>query len=440
MRILFTAHGFPPTHSAGAERRTERMARWLADRGHYVEVFAVESLTTEGFHVDSRQENGLTVHRLSYKIENVPDPLIGFYDYPPVGDALRDILSRGAFDLLHLVSGYLLGNQVIQTAQRMGIPQVITLTEFWFMCPRLNLMKATGILCTGPETHEKCTRCLMEDKRRYRLPAMLMPKVMDVVWPVVHMTTSSGQMREAVQRRDQVLRAALEAVDLVICPSKYLIDKFTEFGFQTQNFHYLRQGLARPGDKSTSGQRASDVLSLAYIGQIKEHKGVDLLIDAVIMLLNEGKPIVLELWGPETESPDYVAWLKARSAKYSRNIRWQGKYTGHKVWDVLAQTDVLVMPSRWHENSPNAILEAFEMGVPVIATNLGGMAELVQHEKNGLLFELNDAEDLSRQIKRLLDETGLMKSLYEGIPPVKTINEEMEEILLLYEQCLCKTS
>lgn len=440
MRILFTAHGFPPTHSAGAERRTERMARWLADRGHYVEVFAVESLTTEGFHVDSRQENGLTVHRLSYKIENVPDPLIGFYDYPPVGDALRDILSRGAFDLLHLVSGYLLGNQVIQTAQRMGIPQVITLTEFWFMCPRLNLMKATGILCTGPETHEKCTRCLMEDKRRYRLPAMLMPKVMDAVWPVVHMTTSSGQMREAVQRRDRVLRAALEAIDLVICPSKYLIDKFAEFGFQTQNFHYLRQGLARPGDKSTSGQRASDVLSLAYLGQIKEHKGVDLLIDAVIMLLNEGKPIVLELWGPETESPDYVAWLKARSAKYSRNIRWQGKYTGHKVWDVLAQTDVLVMPSRWHENSPNAILEAFEMGVPVIATNLGGMAELVQHEKNGLLFELNDAEDLSRQIKRLLDETGLMKSLYEGIPPVKTINEEMEEILLLYEQCLCKTS
>lgn len=440
MRILFTAHGFPPTHSAGAERRTERMARWLADRGHYVEVFAVESLTTEGFHVDSRQENGLTVHRLSYKIENVPDPLIGFYDYPPVGDALRDILSRGAFDLLHLVSGYLLGNQVIQTAQRMGIPQVITLTEFWFMCPRLNLMKATGILCTGPETHEKCTRCLMEDKRRYRLPAMLMPKVMDAVWPVVHMTTSSGQMREAVQRRDRVLRAALEAVDLVISPSKYLINKFTEFGFQTQNFHYLRQGLARPGDKSTSGQRASDVLSLAYLGQIKEHKGVDLLIDAVIMLLNEGKPIVLELWGPETESPDYVAWLKARSAKYSRNIRWQGKYTGHKVWDVLAQTDVLVMPSRWHENSPNAILEAFEMGVPVIATNLGGMAELVQHGKNGLLFELNDAEDLSRQIKRLLDETGLMKSLYEGIPPVKTINEEMEEILLLYEQCLCKTS
>lgn len=440
MRILFTAHGFPPTHSAGAERRTERMARWLADRGHYVEVFAVESLTTEGFHVDSRQENGLTVHRLSYKIENVPDPLIGFYDYPPVGDALRDILSRGAFDLLHLVSGYLLGNQVIQTAQRMGIPQVITLTEFWFMCPRLNLMKATGILCTGPETHEKCTRCLMEDKRRYRLPAMLMPKVMDAVWPVVHMTTSSGQMREAVQRRDRVLRAALEAIDLVICPSKYLIDKFAEFGFQTQNFHYLRQGLARPGDKSTSGQRASDVLSLAYLGQIKEHKGVDLLIDAMIMLLNEGKPIVLELWGPETESPDYVAWLKARSAKYSRNIRWQGKYTGHKVWDVLAQTDVLVMPSRWHENSPNAILEAFEMGVPVIATNLGGMAELVQHEKNGLLFELNDAEDLSRQIKRLLDETGLMKSLYEGIPPVKTINEEMEEILLLYEQCLCKTS
>ncbi|GIL09171.1 MAG: glycosyl transferase family 1 [Chloroflexota bacterium] len=436
MRILFAVHGFPPTHSAGAERRTERMARWLADNGHHVEVVAVEDLTAEGFHVKSRDENGILVHRLFYRAANDFDPLVSFYDYPPVGAALEDILRRGAFDLMHIVSGYLLGNQAVQAARRVGIPSVITLTEFWFMCARLNLIQATGALCTGPESYDKCTRCLMEDKRRYRLPAQVAPKVMDAVWPVVYRTASSGQMRAAVQRRDHTLRAALKAVDLVICPSNYLIDKFAEFGFDTENFHFIRQGLARPGHSAAAGCSTAQVLSLGYIGQIKEHKGVDLLIDAVIPLLLEGKRIIVELWGPETEGSGYARALRARSAAFPANIRWQGKYTGHKVWDVLAQTDVLVMPSRWHENSPNAILEAFEMGVPVIATNLGGMAELVSHERSGLLFEFDSSDDLRRQIRRLLDEPGLLDRLRQGVPHVKRLDDEMQEIVAQYQRLL----
>lgn len=440
MRILFTVHGFPPKHSAGAERRTERMARWLANQGHQVEVFTVEDLTTEGFHIRSQDENGILVHRLSYWFDSELDPLLGFYDYPLIGAALEDILQRSPFDLIHMVSGYLLGNQVVQVARQVGVPIVITLTEFWFMCPRLNLIQATGGLCTGPDSLDKCTRCLMEDKRRYRLPAMMAPKIMDAVWPMMQRTTSGERMRAAVQRRDQTLRAALGAVDLVICPSNYLIDKFAEFGFDTTNFHFIRQGLARPSEAPVTSYQAPDVLNLGYIGQMKEHKGVDLLIDAVVPLLAEGKKIILELWGPETDSPEYMQMLKARSADFPAHIRWQGKYTGHKVWDVLAQTDVLVVPSRWHENSPNAILEAFEMGVPVIATNLGGMAELVQHEQSGLLFGFDDAHDLRRQIRRLTDEPALLDRLRRGVPRVKTIDDEMQEIVSHYQRLLTQQS
>ena len=439
MRILIAVHGYPPTHSAGAERRAERMAQWFVENNHYLEVCAVESLTSPEFSVESREQNGVLIHRLSYNIREVLDPLVNSYDYPQLGDAIQEILERGEFDLIHIISGYLLGSQAVRAAEAVGIPTVITLTEFWFMCARLNLIQANGTLCNGPESYDKCVRCLMEEKRRYRLPALVAPKVMDLIWPVMHRTTSK-HMHEAVRRRDIILRKTLEAIDLVICPSNYLIHKFSEFGFQTDDFRYIRQGLAHPRSSRSTYEPALDVLSLGYVGQIMEHKGVDLLIDAVIPLLKNGAPLILEIWGSETQSPEYVHLLKRRTARFSANIRWQGKYLGDKVWDVLAQIDVLVVPSRWHENSPNAILEAFEIGVPVIATNLGGMSELVDHEKSGLLFEYENAKDLRRQIERLLHEPGLLDRLRQGVPQVKTVDEEMQEIMAEYKKLIHNAS
>ena len=62
-----------------------------------------------------------------------------------------------------------------------------------------------------------------------------------------------------------------------------------------------------------------------------------------------------------------------------------------------------------------------------MATDLGGMAELVQHGRTGLLFALNDAADLQAQLVRLRSEPGLLHSLREGIPVVKSVDDEMHE-------------
>ena len=60
------------------------------------------------------------------------------------------------------------------------------------------------------------------------------------------------------------------------------------------------------------------------------------------------------------------------------------------IGDVFSELDVLVVPSVWYENTPLAIYSAQEAGCPVIASNLGGMSEVIKHEKNGLLFEAGD--------------------------------------------------
>jgi glycosyltransferase involved in cell wall biosynthesis len=95
---------------------------------------------------------------------------------------------------------------------------------------------------------------------------------------------------------------------------------------------------------------------------------------------------------------------------------------------------VLVVPSRWYENSPTVILEAFAMGIPVIATRLGSMPELVKHEESGLLFEKDSTEDLRAQIKRLIDEPDLLPRLNIGIPHVPTIDDEVGAFYAHYQK------
>jgi len=436
MWILIVAHGFPPTHSAGAERRAERMANWLVANQHEVEVFALEKVDDIGFRVETVHQNGYKVHRVYYNVNAGDNPFRNSYEYAPIADAIRGVLTGAKFDLVHLVSGFLLAAQAIHTAHECGLPVVVTLTEFWFLCTRLNLIRVRGDLCTGPESAQKCMRCLAEEQRRYQFLAQRAPKLLDAYWSLNQYLPFAQNAEEEMARRQTVLRDALNTANMVICPSHYLSYKFAEFGFDTRRFHFIRQGLARaPEHKPAAHEATADVLRLGYVGQMKPHKGVDLVIDAVAEIIESGRAVSLDLWGPEPEPPDYVVRLKRRSSAYG-SIRWRGQYSGAQVWDVLASLDVLVMPSRWYENSPNAILEAYAMGVPVIATNLGGMAELVEHEQSGLLFELDNTADLCRQIVRLLDEPGLLHRLRAGIPPVKTLEQEMKEIVAHYERLI----
>jgi glycosyltransferase involved in cell wall biosynthesis len=440
VRILIAVHGFPPTFYAGAERAAERIVHWLADNGHEVEVFALEQLhapeTRLETTIETTNQGAFKIHRLSYNIDLNHD-LRDSYDHPVVGDAFTSVLEKGSFELVHLISGYLLGGQIIHRAHAKQIPVVITLTEYWFFCTRLNLLQSNGALCSGPETDEKCARCLLEEKRRYRLPAQLAPAVMDGFWSIAQQAPFAQAKKQEIAKRRQLLQTALNTADLVISPSHFLISKFKEFGFDTQRYVYIRHGLTPDEQQKTLSRTRTlgDTLRLGFLGQIKPHKGTDLLIDAVLPLLQAGRKLSIDIWGPEHEEPEFAARLRQQTRDFP-TIRWNGRYNIADVWKILSDIDVLVIPSRWYENSPTVIAEAFLMGVPVIATRLGGMAEMVEHEKSGLLFELNNAQDLQRQIVRLLDEPAYLNALRAGIPAIKTAEQEVQEIFTQYERLL----
>lgn len=436
MRVLLAVHGFPPIQNSGAERAAERIATWLTGHGNAVEVFTIGRLNDAATRLETVSQDGMLVHRLSFNIKAGEDPFRNTYDNPLVGEALRAILATGRFDLVHLVSGYLFAGQVIHTAHEHGLPVVLTLTEYYYLCPRLNLMHADSRLCTGPESDEKCARCLLEEKRRFRPIRQYAPALMDAYWSLAGNSSLLRDQIAEVQARRETLRSALDAVDLVIAPSRFIIEKHAEQGIDTSRYVFIQHGLDRPDEaipRPTAFPRGR--LRIGYTGQIKVHKGVDLLVEAAIGLLDAGREVEVQLWGNPDDQTGYASSLIEQTRSYPA-IRWCGAFEGARAWEVLAGMDVLVVPSRWYENCPTVILEAFKMGIPVVATGIGGMAEMVQPGINGLSFRLNDAADLRDQLERLAGDPALLAQLRAGIPRVKTASEEVAEIFEQYQRVL----
>jgi glycosyltransferase involved in cell wall biosynthesis len=117
-------------------------------------------------------------------------------------------------------------------------------------------------------------------------------------------------------------------------------------------------------------------------------------------------------------------------------IQLAGRFDNRQVGAVLGQFDALVVPSIWYENSPLAIMEAQAAGLPVLTSALGGMAELVRDEVDGLHFAPGDAADLARQIQRLRDDPALLLRLRSKVQPPATIDHEMQTLLHIYQHSI----
>jgi hypothetical protein len=118
------------------------------------------------------------------------------------------------------------------------------------------------------------------------------------------------------------------------------------------------------------------------------------------------------------------------------DVRMHGPIAHDAVALAFASIDVLVVPSIWPENSPLVIHEAFLAGVPVVASRIGGIPELVTDGRNGLLFDARDVTDLSRVLVRLLTEPRLLDTLRAGIPEVRSIQDDVRMARELYRRPL----
>jgi glycosyltransferase involved in cell wall biosynthesis len=113
-------------------------------------------------------------------------------------------------------------------------------------------------------------------------------------------------------------------------------------------------------------------------------------------------------------------------------VRFRGTFSAREAAAVYAGMDALVVPSLWLENSPLVIHEAFQCGVPVVGARIGGIADLVHHERNGLLYDAFSPEALAAALARLVADEPLRSRLARSTTPVKSIAEDAREWIARY--------
>lgn len=429
MKIVIAVHHFPPRYAGGAELRAYRTGRWLQDHGDEVQVVCVESIDSP--EVDLTFEDGvyegLPVRRLHFDREAAPDPFRWRYDNRWIGQHLSAYLTELAPDVLHLVSGYMMSGRTLLAAEALQIPTVVSLTDFWFLCPRITLMRSNGRLCGPPFSAVTCAQCLGEEKRRFRYLGRIAPGMMRLYW--------KGQIERIaqVQERMDFLRGAFECARAVVSPSRFLRELFVESGFPGDKIVYCRQGRDFDLPPETLTKSPSDRLRIGYMGQIVPHKGVHTLLEAVGRL--PVPDLEVRIYGDTTKFPRYARRLQ-QMTRHDGRFRWLGVYERDEVSRVLQELDVVVVPSVWYENSPNTILEAFAHRTPVVAANLGGMAELVEDGVNGLLFEPEDVSGLAGKLACLVQDRESLKRLGQGCESPKSMDQEMAELLQVYTTVL----
>jgi glycosyltransferase involved in cell wall biosynthesis len=447
MKIVLTIHHFPPNYSAGAEIYTCRLAQWLVRHGHEVEVVCVESIAHVGDgEIEYRHEiyEDVSVWRLYFNLERAPDPFRWSFENPAIEDWLAQFLRQVQPDIVHVNSCYLLSAGTIKAVKAQLFPLVVTLHDFWFVCPRITLLKPTGALCRVPEDVAECAWCLATERRRFRWPEIVSGGAAGAVAQRMLKLPAGSTLlgiqpdADEIAYRRKVLMNALNQADIILSPSEFLRTIFVEQGLDPAKILYSRYGLDTSHwlNPSDSERESSEDLRVAYIGQLAPHKGVHLLVKAFNRLNFARRQARLKIYGDLNAFPDYVESLRktANSHVGQAVVEFAGRFDNRQVAGILHQTDVVVVPSLWYENSPITIMEALTTGTPVITTNIGGMPELVKHNVNGLLFAVGDVGDLARQLQRMLDEPSLVTGLAANAQPVRMIDDEMIQILSLYER------
>ena len=443
MNLVFLSNGFPPRHTAGTENYTAGIASALAQAGHRVSVICVGEWDSgpqpvNGVTRDTYQ--GVAVARLDANWTAGPDPNRYLYDNPVIADRVAALLDEMQPDLVHITSCATLSASVIRVVKQRGLPLVITLTDYWFICPRISLLHADGHVCDGQTSAWECLTCLLWGAKAYRLPARVLPA--PVLRPLLQGVSRQpwlsrrpglrGMALDMADRKARLLPLLAQA-DRLISPSRFLAAMHTACGV-TQPIHVLEHGhdlgwADQVGPRPVNRPR----LVIGYVGQIGEIKGVHILLAAIARLDPQQEAVEVQIWGDPDKSPAYSARLRAQAAALP-HVQFCGRFSRQQLAAVYGGFDVLVVPSLWVENNPLVIQEAFAAGVPVIASNQGGMAEFVTHEQNGLLFTPGDADSLAAALRRLLLEPDLLPRLRRQAPAVKTVQAELAELLHIYHE------
>jgi len=408
MHILYLVHQYMPEYVGGTELYTHSLAHALSRRGHQVTVF--HRRDAEGTE-EYRTEGDVPVWAAWTGPLSPTRRFLATFGNPSLMHTFDRVLEETEPDLIHIQHLMGLPVALVRSIRRRGLTFIVTLHDYWWVCANANLLtNYNQQVCDGPQAYLNCARCALARVGSPRLWPVLLPVAGLLAW------------------RNHLLARVLKAAHGLIAPTEFVHRWYTAHGAPAERLQVIPPGLERVTVMPRRTQGASGPVRCAYIGGLSWQKGIHVLVEAFGGIHGAG-----ELWiaGDESFDPAYVARLRAQATP---GVRFLGRLTRDEVWEMLAQVNVVAVPSLCYESFSFIVSEAFAAGVPVVASRLGPLAERVHDGVDGLLVPPGDAAAWRAALQRLVDEPDLLARLRANVRPPMTLDEHADRIEALYVQ------
>lgn len=388
MKILMVNKFLYPR--GGAESYMLKLGEELRRLGHEVEYFGMyDEKNTVGNSLNLYTTN-MDFH--STGLERFLYPFKIIYSNE-ANRKIGKVLDNFKPDIVHMNNiNFQLTPSIIYAVKKRNIPLVQTVHDYQMICPN-------HLLYSFTET-KACERCISGSKWNC------------LKYSCIH----NSKIKSCIGVIEAKLYSFLKTynkIDLYICPSYFLEKKLLKVSEFYEGKTFTIHNFIEKKCKSVK-EKNSDPYIL-FAGRLSKEKGIELLAETAKRLSEY--PFVIAGNGPDDTC-----------LKGIPNVVLKGFITGKELEDVMANAKLLIVPSIWYENCPLSILEAHSMGVPVVTMNSGGMAELVEDGKTGILVSEPKSEVIADAIKKCLSDQSyqILKDNCEQIS---------EEIMSVKEYC-----
>ena len=433
MKLLHLPFTFYPDPAGGTEIYVQGLAHEQQRLGCSVIVAApAEKDATYSY-------DGLVVRRFAVS-PNMKDPreLYGDGD-PHAAEAFARILDEERPDIVHLhafTRGVSL--RLVREAKRREIPVVFSYHTPTVSCQRGTLLRWGSEICDGVLNVRSCARCTLHGHGLPKAASVVAGSLPPGMGRFLGGIGASGglwtalRMTELVELRHAAFHDLMREVDHVVALCQWVKDLLLRNDVPAGKVTVSRQGIGRE-IPVRQNHTSSATLRVAFLGRLHPTKGVHLLIHA--LRGDPGLPVRLDIFGVAQREADqgYIGRLVKLASGDSR-IAFRGPIPNEQVVERLHEYDLLAVPSQWMETGPIVVLEAFAAGIPVAGSNLGGIAELVEHGVNGLLVERKLPDGWAQALRRLSQDRDLIARLRSGIRPPRTMREAAIELMAVYRQ------
>ncbi|HEV2551860.1 MAG TPA: glycosyltransferase [Stellaceae bacterium] len=440
--VLQASAWYPPSHLGGTEVYLSGLVRELRVLGISSRIIAPFGPNEpDEYEFDGTKVRTFPINTYPSRAElrgEIPDAEI---------ERFRHLLAEEKVDIYHQHSWTRgLGAAHLSVAREAGFKTVLTVHTPNYLCLRGTMMRFGQDACDGRIDPRVCGACWSQGHGAPRFIARslgaLSPALSSAMGrlPMGRAATAFSARARGELRKQEVARTMADA-DRIVAVCRWLFEALVSNGVPTEKLVLIRQGVdcefVDQAIHAASGRaEASDgPFRLLYIGRWHPVKGVHVLVRAVSGIPPD-IPVALSVHGvgKGAEELAYAAHIRSLTAD-DRRITILPPLPRETLARQLAEADALVVPSLWLETGPLVVLEAKAAGLPIIGSRLGGIAELVEEPREGLLVPPGDVAAWTNAITAMA--TTHARRPRTGPVKVRTMRDAANEMAALYSALCC---